>query len=65
VAGCSRRLRNEELHNLYVSPNILRFIKSRRMGWVRHVARMGYEKYQILFGKLKGKRPQGRPTRRW
>jgi hypothetical protein len=41
VAGGWRRLRNEELHNLYVLPNVIRAIKSRRMRWVRHAARMG------------------------
>jgi hypothetical protein len=56
----------EELHNLYSSPDI-RQVKSRRMRWVGHVARMGEERklYKVLVGKLEGKRPLGRPRRRW
>jgi hypothetical protein len=58
-------LYNEELHNLYSSPNIIRTIKSRRMRWARHVARMGEKinAYRILVGKPEGRRPLGRP--RW
>jgi hypothetical protein len=58
---------NEELHILYSSPNIIRQIKSRRMGWAGHVARMGEERnvYKVLMGKPEGKRPLGRPSRRW
>ena len=54
---------NEELNDLYSSPNIVRVIKSRRMRWARHVARMSEEKgvYRVLVGKLEGKRPLGRP----
>jgi hypothetical protein len=57
-----RKLHNEELHNLYYSPTI-RMIKSRRMRWAGHVARMGAKKnvYSILVGKPEGKRPLGRP----
>jgi hypothetical protein len=53
---------NEELHNLYSSPNIIRMIKSRRMAWVEHVALMGEKgnAYRILMGKPEGKRPLGR-----
>jgi hypothetical protein len=58
---------NEELHILYSSPNIIRQIKLKRMRWARHVARMGEKRkvYTVLVGKPKGKRPLGRPTRRW
>jgi hypothetical protein len=59
-------LHNEELHNLYSSPDIIRQIKSRRMKWAGHVARMGEEKkYEILVGMPEGKIPLGRPRRRW
>ena len=62
-----RRLHNEEVNDLYSSPNIVRVIKSRRMGWAGHVARMGEERgvYRVLVGKPEGKRPLGRPRRRW
>jgi hypothetical protein len=62
-----RKLHNEELHNLYFSPGIIRIIKSRRLRWAGHVARMGEERnvYRLLVGKPEGKRPLGRPTRRW
>ena len=61
-----RRLHNEELNDLYSSLNIVRVIKSRRMRWAGHVARMGEEKgvYRVLVGKPEGKRPLGRPRRR-
>jgi hypothetical protein len=62
-----RKLHNEELHNLYSSPSIIRMIKSRRMRWAGHLARM-WEKmnaYRILVGKPEGKRPLGRKRRRW
>jgi hypothetical protein len=67
VTGGWRKLHNEELHILYSSPNIIRQIKSRRMRWVGHVARMGDETevYRVLVGKLKGKRPLVRPRHRW
>jgi hypothetical protein len=57
----------EELHNLYFSPNIIRMIKSRRMRWAGHVARIGEARhaYRILLVKPEGKRPLGRPRRRW
>jgi hypothetical protein len=67
VTGEWRRLHNEGLNNLYSSPNIVRVIKSRRMRWAGHVARRGEERgaYRVLVGKPKGKRPMGRPRRRW
>jgi hypothetical protein len=60
------KLHNEELHNLYSSPNIVRQIKSRRMRWVGHMARMGEERkvYEVLVGKPEGKRPLRRQRRR-
>jgi hypothetical protein len=64
VTGVWRKLHNEELHNLYSSPSIIRMIKSRRMRWSGHVARMG-EKRNALVGNPEGKRPLGRPRRRW
>ena len=61
-----RRLYKEELNDLYSSPNIVRVIKSRRMRWSGHVARMGEERvvYRVLVGKSEGRRPLGRPKRR-
>jgi hypothetical protein len=61
-----RKLHNEELHVLYSYPNIISQIKSRRMRWARHVARMGEKRnvYRALMGKPEGKRPLGRPRRR-
>jgi len=60
-------LHNEELNDLYSSPNIVRVIKWRRMRWAGHVARMGEERgvYMVLVGKPEGKRPLGRPRHRW
>jgi hypothetical protein len=57
----------EKLHNLYSSPDIIRQIKSRRMSWAGHVVRMGERRnvYRVLVGKPEGKRPLGRPRRRW
>jgi hypothetical protein len=54
--GDRRKLHNKELHNLYSSPNIVRMIKSRRMGWAGHVAQMGEKRnaYRILVGKPEG-----------
>jgi hypothetical protein len=65
--GWWRKLYNDELHSLYSSPNIVRVIKSRGMRWARHVARMGEGRgvYRVLFGRPEGKRPLGRPRRRW
>jgi hypothetical protein len=62
-----RKLHNEELHNLYSSHNIIRVVKSRRMRWVGHVARMGEKvnAYRILVGKPEGRSSLGRPRRRW
>jgi len=62
-----RRFHNEELHNLYASPNIMRVVKSRRMRWAEHVARMGemWSAHNIFVGKSEGKRLLGRPRRRW
>jgi hypothetical protein len=65
VTGDWRKLYNEDLHSLYFSPNI-KVIKSRRIRWVGHVARMEeMRNTYILVGKPEGKRPLGRPIRRW
>jgi hypothetical protein len=63
VTGGWRKLHNEELHNLYSLPSIIRIIKSRRMRWAEHLARMGEKRnvYMLLVGKSEGKRPLGRP----
>jgi len=67
VTGEWRRLNNEELNDLYASPNIVWVIKSKRMRWAGHVARTGGERgvYRVLVGKPEGRRPLGRPWRRW
>jgi hypothetical protein len=67
VAGEWRRLHNEELRNLYVSLDITKVIKSRRMRWAENVVCMGkmLNACNILVGKLKGKRPRGRSRRGW
>jgi hypothetical protein len=67
VTGGWRKLHNEELNNLYSSPSIIRIIKSRRMKWAGHVARLGEKRnvYRLSVGKPEGKRPLGRPRRRW
>jgi hypothetical protein len=67
VMGEWRKLRSEELHNLYSSPDIIRQVKSWRMTWAGHVACMGEERkvYKVLVGKSEGKRPLGRPRHRW
>jgi hypothetical protein len=66
VTGEWRKLHNGELHNLHSSPDIIRQIKSRRMRWAGHVARMGEGRnvYRVLVGKPEGKIPIGRPRRR-
>jgi hypothetical protein len=65
--GSWRKLHNYELHDLYSSPNIVRVIKSRRMRWARHVARMGEMRdvYRVLVGRPEGKTSRGRSRRRW
>jgi hypothetical protein len=65
--GSWRKLHNDELHSLYSSANIVEVIKSRRMRWAAHVARMGegIGVYSVLVGRPGGKRPLGRPRRRW
>jgi hypothetical protein len=67
VTGEWRKLHNEVLHDLDSSPSIIRVIKARRMRWTGHVARMGEKRntYWLLVGKPEGRRPLGRPTRRW
>jgi hypothetical protein len=65
--GSCRKLHNVELHGLYSSSNIVRVIKSRRMRWAGHVARMGKGRgvYRVLVGRPECKGPLGRPRRRW
>jgi hypothetical protein len=67
VTGECRKLHSEEFHNLYSFPDIIRQLKSRRMRWAKHVARMGEERkvYKVLVGKPEGKRQLGRPRHRW
>jgi hypothetical protein len=65
--GRVEKLHNEELHNLYSSPSIIRIINSRKMRWAGHMARMGKKRnvYRLLVGKPEGKIPLGRPRHRW
>jgi hypothetical protein len=67
VTGEWRKLHNGELNDLYSLPNIVQVVKSRRMRWAGHVARLGETRgmYRVLVGKPDGKRPLGRPRRRW
>src|SRR5215469_7126903 len=67
VTGEWRKLHNEELKDLYSSPSVVQVVKSRKMRWAGHVARMGEESgvRRVLVGKPEGKRPLGRPRRRW
>jgi hypothetical protein len=67
VTGEWRKLHIEELRDLYSSSSIIRIIKSTRMRWAGHIARMGEKRkaYRLLVGKPEGRRPLGRPRRRW
>jgi hypothetical protein len=67
VIGGWRKLHNEELHNFYSLPSLVRIIKSRNMRWAGNVARMGEKRnaYRILVGKHEGKRSLGRRRHRW
>jgi hypothetical protein len=67
VDGSWRKLHNDELNSLYSSPTVVRVIKSRRMRWAGHVARTedGRGVYRVLVERLEGKKPLGRPRRRW
>jgi hypothetical protein len=67
VKGEWRKLHSEKFHILYLSPDIIRQVKSRRMRWARRVERMGEERnvYRVLVGKPEGTRPFGRPRRKW
>jgi hypothetical protein len=67
VKGGWRKLHNEEFHNLYSSPSIIRMIKSRTVRWGWHVARIGEKRnsYKMQVGKPEGQRPVGRPGHNW
>jgi hypothetical protein len=67
VTGEWRKLHNEELHDLYSSPSIIKTIKARRMRWAGHVERMREKRnaYRLLVGKPEGRRPLGRSRLRW
>jgi hypothetical protein len=67
VTGEWRKLHNKEMNDLYSLPNIVQVVKSGRMRWAGHVVRMGEERrvHMVLVGKTEGKRPLGRPRRRW
>jgi hypothetical protein len=67
VTGEWRKLHNEELNDLYSLPKVVRVVKSRRMRWAGHVARIGEDRgvHRVLVGKLEGKRSLGSPRRRW
>jgi hypothetical protein len=67
VTGEWRKLHNEELHDLYSSPSIIRIMKARRVRWAEHVARMEDKRtaYRLLVGKPEGRRPLGRPILGW
>jgi hypothetical protein len=67
VSAASRKLHNEELQDLYSSPSIIRIMKGTRMTWEGHVARIGERRIacRLLVGKPEGRRPLGRPRRRW
>jgi hypothetical protein len=67
VTGGWRKLHNGELRELYSSPSFIRIMKARKMKWVEHIARMGENRneYRLLVGKPEGRRPLGRPRRRW
>jgi hypothetical protein len=66
VTEGQRKLHNEELHDLYSSPSIIRIMKSRRMRWVGYVVRIGEKRnaYRLLAGKPERKTPLGRPRRK-
>jgi hypothetical protein len=67
MMGEWRKLHNEQLHDLYSPQSIIRIIKLRRKRWAGQVARMGEKRnaYRLLVGEPEGKRPLGRPRRRW
>jgi hypothetical protein len=67
VTGEWRKLRNEEINDLYCSPNIIQVIQSRSMKWMEHLARLGERRgvYRVLVGRPEGGRPLARPRRRW